>query len=187
MDPRTPNNALEQPAVTSRPWHGRQEVDSKGLARQERSAPPLLTAGVRPLSSRPCGHRLSVIFVLSVSLVVAGCASSVRLYPRHSDAPRNLHDTLVSIKSGTNLVVRMHDGTRTQGHFTGITAFPDSALLLRGAERSSNSDAVPIAGIAYLGEHRGWTRPTPIVITGIFLSFIALAFIGGHSESPFSN
>jgi hypothetical protein len=44
------NNALEQTAATSRSWHRRQEVDSKGLARQERSVPPLLTAGVRKAS-----------------------------------------------------------------------------------------------------------------------------------------
>jgi hypothetical protein len=41
------NNALEQTAIPSRSWQRRQRSVSTGPARQERSVPPLLTAGVR--------------------------------------------------------------------------------------------------------------------------------------------
>jgi hypothetical protein len=53
MDPRygvaamtLSNSALEQPAATSRSWHRRQKAVTARSARQERSAPPLLTASV---------------------------------------------------------------------------------------------------------------------------------------------
>jgi hypothetical protein len=64
------NSALEQTATPSRSWHRRQEVGSKGLARQERASPPLLTASVRPrlrsrgtLSSALLGMGFAVTFL----------------------------------------------------------------------------------------------------------------------------
>jgi hypothetical protein len=42
-----PNHALEQAAIPSRSWQTRQGAGPTGPARQERSVPPLLTAGVR--------------------------------------------------------------------------------------------------------------------------------------------
>jgi hypothetical protein len=181
------NSALEQAASAARPWQKAHRMLAVSGGPRPVPRPPLLTAGVRSASD-PRGWRpVLVILALGTCLTLEGCASNARLYPRRSDEPRNLHDTLVSIKSGTNLTVRMHDGTRTQGYFAGVLAAPDSALLLSEAERSSNPNAVPIADIAYLGERRGWTRPTQVLIVGVYLSFVVGAILGGHSENPFSN
>jgi hypothetical protein len=67
------NSALEQTAATSRSWQRAQDAQRKAPARQERSVPPLLTAGVRPSESRP-SHRgdAAIALVLLLCLVPLG-------------------------------------------------------------------------------------------------------------------
>jgi hypothetical protein len=51
---RHSNSAVEQAAATAHSWHRKQGAGSTVPARQERAAPPLLTAGVRHMLA--CQH-----------------------------------------------------------------------------------------------------------------------------------
>jgi hypothetical protein len=188
-----PNNALEQTATTSRSWHRRHGVGSTAPARQERSGPPLLTAGVRFLfrnstSLREVAARLVALIIASVFGFLV--ATDAKCQTRHGALGVSIAAGLSGDRvggsgspswGGTSAVSAGYflSGTGEVGVSLAITApeglAQDGRLSVYGTAHfpgSPESRVVPFMG-AQLGRSLGLSGPTQLGVYGgleLFLS-----------------